>query len=62
MSVQLYKEKQVGKLREGRKAVPSSKMLDLGWDIAKTQLQKDSNSGGSQELSETSTPQTAVPL
>ena len=27
---QLYKEEQVGKLREGRKAVPSSKMPDLG--------------------------------
>ena len=36
---QLYKEEQVGKLREGRKAVPSSKMPDLGWDIATTQLQ-----------------------
>ena len=27
---QLYEEEQVGKLREGRKAVPSSKMPDLG--------------------------------
>ena len=37
---QLYEEEQVGKTREGRKAVPMSKMPDLGWDIAKTQLQE----------------------
>ena len=36
---QLYEEEQVGKVREGRKAVPKSKMPDLGWDIAETQLQ-----------------------
>ena len=29
---QLYEEEQNGKVREGRKAVPSSKMPDLGWD------------------------------
>ena len=34
----LYKEEQIGKTREGRKAVPTSKMPDLGWDIAETQL------------------------
>ena len=34
----LYKEGQLGKMREGRKAVPTSKMPDLGWDIAETQL------------------------
>ena len=28
---QLYEEEQVGKLRERRKAVPSSKRPDLGW-------------------------------
>ena len=27
----LYEEEQIGKTREGRKAVPTSKMLDLGW-------------------------------
>ena len=32
---QLYKEEQIGKVREGRKAVPISKMPDLGWDIAR---------------------------
>ena len=34
----LYEEEQVGKRREGRKAVPTNKMPDLGWDIAETQL------------------------
>ena len=28
----LYKEEQVGKVRKGKKAVPDSKMPDLGWD------------------------------
>ena len=35
---QLYEEEQVGKTREGRKAVPTNKLPDLGWDIAETQL------------------------
>ena len=43
----LYKKEQIGKTREGRKAVPTSKMPDLGWDIAETQLiqenQKENN-------------------
>ena len=34
----LYEEEHVGKTREGRKAVPTNKMPDLGWDIAETQL------------------------
>ena len=33
---QLYKQEQLGKTREGRKAVPANKMPDLGWDIAET--------------------------
>ena len=37
----LYEEEQMGKTREGRKAVPTTKMPDLGWDIAETQLQGD---------------------
>ena len=37
---QLYEEEQVGKTREGRKMVPTSKMPDLGWDIAEAQLQE----------------------
>ena len=44
----LYEEEQIGKTREGRKAVPTSKMPDLGWDMAETQLvqenQKENNS------------------
>ena len=44
----LFEEEQIGKMREGRKAVPTSKMPDLGWDIAETQLiqenQKENNS------------------
>ena len=43
----LYKEEQTGKTREGRKAVPNSKMPNLAWDIAETQLsqgtQKENN-------------------
>ena len=37
----LYKEEQVGKTREGRKAVPTSKIPDLKWDIAETQPLKE---------------------
>ena len=59
---QLYEEEQVGKLREGRKAVPSSKMPDLGWDIAVTQLQKRNKAEEVQKLSATDTLLTAVPL
>ena len=44
----LYEEEQTGKMREGRKAVPNSKMPDLAWDIAETQstqeAQKENNS------------------
>ena len=36
---QLYKEEQVGKVREGRKAVPANKMPELGWDTAETDIQ-----------------------
>ena len=43
----LYEEEQIGKTRKGRKTVPTSKMPDLGWDIAETQLiqenQKENN-------------------
>ena len=44
----LYGEEQIGKNREGRKTVLTSKMPDLGWDIAETQsireVQKESSS------------------
>ena len=43
-----YEEEQTGKTREGRKVIPNSKMPDLAWDIAETQLiqeaQKENNS------------------
>ena len=43
----LYGEEQTGTTREGRKAVPTSKMPDLAWDTAETQLiqeaQKENN-------------------
>ena len=29
---QLYEEEQVGKVRNGKKAIPDNKMPDLGWD------------------------------
>ena len=29
---QLYEEEQIGKVRNGRKAIPDSKIPDLGWD------------------------------
>ena len=59
---QFYEEEQIGKVREGRKAVPSSKMPDLGWDIGETQLQKESKQIEVQENSEINNPCTALPL
>ena len=59
---QLYKEEQLGKIREGRKAVPSSKMPDLGWGIVETQLQAENKVEEAQELPETDTLLTAIPL
>ena len=59
---QLYEEEQLGKMREGRKAVPSSKMPDLGWDIAETQPQEKNKAEETQEILETVTLLTAVPL
>ena len=32
---QLYKEEQVGKVRNGKKAISDNKMPDLGWDTTK---------------------------
>ena len=29
---QLYEEEQIGKVRQGRKAIPDKKMPNLGWD------------------------------
>ena len=50
----LYEEEQIEKTREGRKAVPNSKMPNLAWDIAETQLtqeaQKENDSNITQLL------------
>ena len=50
----LYEEEQTQKTREGRKAVPTSKMPDLGWDIAETQL--------IQEVQKENSPNMTLPL
>ena len=56
---QLYEEEQIGKVRNGRKAVPCSKMPDLGWDATKeieTKGKEDKTTPkteGTQEISET---------
>ena len=52
---QLYEEEQMGKVREGRKAVPSNKMPELGWDIAETHIQ---TTPGQQETTRTNSQQT----
>ena len=56
---QLYEEEQTGKVREGRKTVPCSKMPDLGWDIAETQLKTDGRKMEVQENAETNNSFTA---
>ena len=58
---QLYEEEQIGKVREGRKAAPSSKMPDLGWDITETQ-HAVCKQVEVQENSEINNPHTALPL
>ena len=52
---QLYKEEQMVKVREGRKALPSNKMPELGWDIAETHIQ---TTPGQQETTRTNSQQT----
>ena len=59
---QLYEEEQIGKVREGRKTVPSSKMPDLGWDIAETQLQENCNNGKAPKNPENNIPHITLPL
>ena len=46
----LYEEEQVGKTREGRKAVPANKMPDLGWDIAETELLQETQRNNSTHM------------
>ena len=59
---QLYEEKQVGKVREGKKTVPNSKMPDLGCYIAETQLQENSYNRKAQGNSESNNPHITLPL
>ena len=58
----MYEEEQVGKVREGRKAVPANKMPDLAWDIAETQLQGDWKNTEVQKKTENNTPHMTLPL
>ena len=50
----LYEEEQIKETREGRKVVPNSKMPNLAWDIAETQMtqeaQRENNSNITQLL------------
>ena len=46
----LYEGEQTGKTREGRKAVPNSKMPDLAWDIAETQLTQEAKKENNQNM------------
>ena len=54
----LYEEEQTGKTREGRKVVPNSKMPDLAWDIAETQLTQEAQRENNSNM--TPLPQTLV--
>ena len=45
-----YEEEQTGKPREGRKAVPTSKIPDLAWDIAETQLTQEAQKENSPNM------------
>ena len=56
----LYEEEQVGKTREGRKAVPANKMPDLGWDIAETQLPQENQENNNTHM--TITLQTVITI
>ena len=46
----LCEEEQTGETREGRKAMPTSKMPDLGWDIAETLLIQESQKESSSNM------------
>ena len=51
---QLYEEEQVGKVRNGRKAVPNSRMPDLGWD-ATEEIETQRKEAQGQPLEQTDT-------
>ena len=53
---QLYEEEQVSKIRNGKKAIPGSKMPDLGWDATEElEMQKktDNTAPETSEIEET---------
>ena len=56
----LYEEEEVGKTREGRKAVPANKMPVQGWDIAETQLLQKTQ--GNNNIHMTLTIQTVITI
>ena len=56
----LYEKEQVGKTREGRKAVPANKMPDLEWDIAETRLLQENQGNNNTHM--TLTLQTVITI
>ena len=50
---QLYEEEQTGKVRKGRKAIPDSKMPDLGWDATEELNTQDTPSITTENTEET---------
>ena len=62
---QLYEEEQIGKVRNGRKAVPSSKIPDLGWDATEeieTQGKEDRSAPRMAETQEKSESEATVQI
>ena len=53
---QLYEEEQIGRVREGRRAVPHNKMPELGWDIAETHIQTEPTSQEDTQMNNQQTP------
>ena len=56
------KKNKLERLEKEEKQYQGSKMPDLGWDIAETQLQKECKQVEVQENSEINNPRTALPL
>ena len=50
---QLYEEEQIGKVRQGRKAIPDNKMPDLGWDTMEEVNTQDTPSTTSKGIEKT---------
>ena len=58
---QLYKEEQVGKVRQGKKAIPDSKMPDLGWDATEELETQDTTSTPIENTEEMAIPVQVLP-